>query len=151
MMNEKAEKVTGGCLCGAVRYESSEPPYNVGYCHCRMCQKALGNLFCAYAFFLTDKIRFTTGQPKFYQSSDIAERGFCPNCGTPLMFRYFGSDHYTIHVGSLDHPEEVRPNEHSGIESQVPWLTIHDDLPRMRTEDLPSYIEAKSSVNQEDK
>jgi hypothetical protein len=116
-----------------------------------MCQKALGNLFCAYAFFLTDKFRFTTGQPKFYQSSDVAERGFCPNCGTPLIFRYSGSDHYAIQVGSLDHPEEVRPNEHTGIESQVPWLTIHDDLPRMRTEDFPSYIAAKSSANQEDK
>jgi len=54
-MNDE-EKTTGGCLCGAVRYESTKPPIWVGYCHCRMCQKAYGNLFGIFAAFSVDTL-----------------------------------------------------------------------------------------------
>ncbi len=138
-MRTKSEKVTGGCLCGAVRYESSEPPYQSGYCHCRMCQKSLGNVVGPYVFFYKSTFRFTRGEPKFYKSSDIAERGFCANCGSPIVFHLVGSDHYSIWIGTLDHPENVQPTEHWGIESQVPWFKIDDDLPRGHTDDIPWY------------
>ena len=59
----------GGCLCGAVRYEATEPPQEVGYCHCRMCQKWTGNVFMAYAKFRSAAFWFTQGEPNFYQSS----------------------------------------------------------------------------------
>ncbi len=50
-MSDKTTPITGGCMCGAVRYEATEPPQKVGYCHCRMCQKWTGNLFFPYAMF----------------------------------------------------------------------------------------------------
>ena len=51
--------VTGGCLCGRVRYEADEAPSRTHYCHCRMCQRHFGNAFGMYTSFLTDRLRFT--------------------------------------------------------------------------------------------
>ena len=73
-------------------------------------------------------------EPKFYKSSDIAERGFCTNCGSWLIYRAFNTDWIDVNSGSLDHPEDFPPKYHSGVESQVQWLSSNDDLPRMRTE-----------------
>ncbi len=148
-MSDKTMPITGGCMCGAVRYEATEPPQEVGYCHCRMCQKCTGNLFHSYAAFRGAASRITQGEPKFYKSSAWLERGFCANCGTPVCDRYLkGSDRVYASIGSLDHPEDWPPSAHWGIESQVPWLVIHDDLPRMRTEEDPEFIAVKAAVEQ---
>ena len=143
-------KITGGCLCEAVRYEVTQPPDDdVGYCHCRMCQKALGGLFGYFVAFTGAKIgetfQFTHGEPKFYRSSEWAERGFCANCGTPLVMR--DSDTIGVMIGSLDHPEDYPPEAHSGIESQVPWLKFDDDLPRWRKEDDPYFVAATQATD----
>ena len=106
-MGEKMMPVTGGCLCGAVRYEASQPPQRAEYCHCRMCQKHTGSAFGVYAAIRAESFRITLGEPKFYKSSDIAERGFCADCGSSLMNRYFDPDNSDVWVGvgTLDHPE----------------------------------------------
>ena len=91
--------VTGGCLCGAVRYEADEPPHHVEYCHCRMCQKHSGSAFGVSAAFRADSFRITRGAPKFYKSSDISERGFCADCGSSLIDRYFDPDDPYVWVG----------------------------------------------------
>ncbi len=107
-MENKTMPITGGCMCGAVRYEATEPPERVGYCHCRMCQKWTGNLFMLGAGFRSAAFRFTQGEQKFYQSSAWLERGFCANCGTPVCDHYLkGSDHMFAMVGSLDHPHRA--------------------------------------------
>ena len=144
------EKITGGCLCGAVRYEVSQLPDDVvGYCHCRMCQKALGALFGCFVIFtgpnIGDTFKFVGEEPKYYRSSEWAERGFCPECGTPLVFR--DSEGCGVMIGSLDHPEDFPPTSHSGIEGQVPWLKIDDNLPRWRTEDDPYFIAATKATD----
>ena len=141
-MVEETSPITGGCFCGAVRYAASEPPIEAGYCHCRMCQRALGNVISAWVMFRRSAFRFTRGAPKYDKSSDLADRGFCSDCGTPLPGR--SDDAFVgVQVGTLDHPENVRPTGHWGIESQVPWLTIDDDLPRLRTEDDPDFVQPK--------
>jgi hypothetical protein len=76
-MSDDAEPVAGGCLCGAFRYESSEEPYAVAYCHCNSCKKALGSVLGMAAFFHGEAFRFTKGKPKVRQSSEVAERAFC--------------------------------------------------------------------------
>ena len=146
--NEMAEKprvpVTGGCLCGAIRYESTEAPELVGYCHCRMCQKATGGLFLSFADFAGETFRFTSGEPRYYRSSEIATRGFCPECGTPITFTYDGDTGPAVGVGTLDHPEDWPPTwEHSGIESKVPWYQICDDLPQTNTEESEFLKDAR--------
>ena len=105
-----------------------------------------------FATFRGKAFRFTRGEPKFYKSSAWAKRGFCETCGTPLVMYYIhGPDAADpgVLIGSLDHPEDWPPiSSHVGIESQIPWDTIHDDLPRMRTEDDPDFVAAKAAVNQ---
>lgn len=151
-MADSAITHTGGCLCGAVRYETTSAPSEVGYCHCRMCQKALGSVFGVFAVFPHDSFRFTTGVPTFYRSSPPKQRSFCPTCGSPLTM--WNADaairrHVAIMVGTLDNLELFSPAEHggnhSGIESAVTWLHIDDGLPRWRTEDDPLFIKASDT------
>jgi len=144
-MSEKTLPVTGGCLCGAVCFQASEPPSYIGHCHCRMCQKASGGVSILWVCFIGEdrrkegSLRFTNGEPKYYKSSDWLERAFCPNCGSPLGVRT-RRGHRSVMIGNLDHPEDWPPNEvHAGIESQRPWNVIHDDRPRWRTEDDPDF------------
>ncbi len=144
-MSDKTMPITGGCLCGAVRFEASEPPEWVGHCHCRMCQKAYGQPSGIFAGFGSGVVRFTKGEPKYYKSSAWLERAFCADCGSPLGAR--DATGHGVMVGPLDHPEEWPPTEpHSGIESQIPWDIIHDDLGSCRTEDDPVFIAAKEAA-----
>ena len=145
-MNEKTLPITGGCLCRAVRYESAEAPVDVSYCHCRMCQLSCGNPYFLGAFILKKTFRFTRGEPKFYRSSDWGERGFCPECGTPLLMRDL-TDTHAIYIATLDHPEEWPPTLcHSGVESRIPWDTIHDDLPQWSTESDPELNASQAAL-----
>lgn len=124
----------GGCLCGAVRFEVTAAPSSVDYCHCRMCQRVSGSVVTSWAEFKEEEFRCTQGQIKYYQSSRYAERGFCANCGSSLVARSLAGGKVVVMTGSFDHPGEFRPdNAHCGIESQVPWLKIDDDLPRKTT------------------
>ena len=129
-MGDASDKITGGCMCGVVRYEADEPPTTGSYCHCRMCQRIYGNLFGTFAIFRRSAFRVTRGEPKFYKSSEIAD------CGTPLIMSLFGRDSIAAMVGSLDRPEDAQPKKHMGIESQISWLAIDDDLPRMSTDEV---------------
>jgi len=146
-MAEKTMLITGGCLCGAVRYEAVGAPFRAGYCHCRRCQRALGNLFGPSVMFKHEKFRLAKGEPKWWEGR-LANRGFCQECGGPIAFQYRGAGHITIWVGSLDRPEDFRPEAHWGIESRHSWVDIHPHLPGYRTEEYSSYLEAKSLSDQ---
>ena len=133
-------KLAGGCLCGAMRYECATDLSDVHYCHCRSCQKAFGNVFAVFGSLPVAALSFTQGTPRLYRSTPFAERGFCGTCGTPLTFRYLRSDWIAISIGSLDRPDKVRPEIHWGIDSRMPWLTMHDGLPRKPIEGDPEYM-----------
>ena len=135
--NDRQPALTGGCQCGAVRYALYSAPISADICHCRMCQRALGNVFAAFAGVGLDDFAWTRGVPASYRSSSIVERGFCGHCGTPLSFRYLETDKISVTIGSLDQPARVRPTEQVGIESCVPWLHEALALPGKRTEDDP--------------
>lgn len=137
--------LTGGCQCGAVRFRATMLPSDVSYCHCRMCQRAVGNLFATFAMFAKDRVEWTRGEPAVFASSSAAERGFCRACGTPLFFRYNASRNIELTVGSLDHPEALTPKHHYGIESRVPWHVIGDALPRRATDPDSRYLEGAVS------
>jgi hypothetical protein len=138
--HESAVELSGGCLCGAIRYRCTTHLIDVHYCHCRLCQKAFGNVFAVFGSLPRRALIFTRGNPRHYRSTPFAERGFCEACGTPLTFRYLRSDWIAVSIGSLDHPEAARPDMHWGIESQVPWLCVADDLPRKPIEGDPEYL-----------
>ena len=135
MMSKQTLPLTGGCLCGSVRYAATELPSDVNYCHCRMCQKWSGSAMVVAAEFPHHAVTFSKKQPEIYKSSDIGERGFCADCGSPLFFRYLEKKTIYMAVGTLDHPENAPPRIHTCVDTQVPWLSIDDDLPRESSED----------------
>lgn len=131
---------TGGCQCGAVRYEVRSPLEMVHYCHCRMCQRAVGNAFTLLAGAPRDRLVWLRNEPKQFDSSSLAQRGFCEACGTPISVAFHESQFTWLMVGTLDRPELAVPEHHYGIESAIPWLHIVDDLPREPTLDDPRYM-----------
>ena len=124
---------TGGCQCGAVSYALNAKPFSADFCHCRMCQRAVGNVFATLAPVHKDRIRWPKGPPAFFRSSSAAQRGFCRDCGTPLTFAYKGKPYLSVTLGSLDDPELVPITGHWGVQSKVSWLKLCDGLPERAT------------------
>jgi hypothetical protein len=133
-MSPWGKRLTGGCQCGAVRYQLATSPLRASICHCRMCQKACGQPFMAFTFVKTPDLRWTRGAPSVFRSSNMAQRGFCSACGTPLTYQ-FHSDAIAVMTGSLDDPTVAPPTEQYGVESMVPWCATIGGLPRIRTDD----------------
>ena len=131
------QPITGGCQCGAVRYALSEPLKHMHFCHCRMCQRAVGGPFAALGSVPRAALTWTRGSPGWFASSSVARRGFCAACGTPLSFEYLSSKRINLTLCSLDDPAAFPPAQHFGIESQQPWLHLADDWPRTATLDEP--------------
>jgi hypothetical protein len=127
-------RLTGGCQCGAVRYQWVEPPQYASVCYCRMCQKASGQPFMALTGGKRETLRFTRGAPSIFKSSDKGERGFCNKCGTPLTYRFEGTGNISVTMNSLDDPEAMRPSKQYGVESKVSWCDTIGALPAERTE-----------------
>ncbi len=129
--------IEGGCLCGAIRYSSQLAPYEVGYYHCRLCQRSSGAPVSAWASFPLEAFRYTRGTPKLFKSSEHGQREFCGDCGSQLLFRDTVSlKTVDINIGTLDEPNQVKPEYHIWTESQFEWFDIADDLPRHR-QDVP--------------
>ncbi len=141
-MAEETLTLRGGCQCGAVRYALRVENHDAYYCHCRMCQKAFGNLFGAFFAVPPRDVEWERGGPAYFHSSKIARRGFCRECGTPLTFEYLGAERkMDLTVGSLDEPGRMRPVGHFGAESIVEPFFTDDGLPRLRTEDSEEFVE----------
>lgn len=141
--------VTGGCICGSVRYEINAPAISTGYCHCSCCRKFSGSAVNAWTAFPVSAVRFLYEEPDYFPTTPIAERGFCSKCGTSLTYKLMQpreTAYLVIHTSSLDQPENFAPSVHSGIESKLPWFDILDDLPRTRSADSRVLQEAWSSV-----
>ena len=129
-------RLTGGCQCGAVRYRLDAEPTGANICHCRMCQKASGGAVHGLRRRPARELVWTRGAPKVFASSAVAERGFCPECGTPLTYRILGRDRISVTIGSLDHPAAVAPAMQYGVESRLPWLDSISSLPAARHRSL---------------
>ena len=142
-------RITGGCQCGAVRYEIDGPLENPHICHCRMCQKAFGNYFAALVGTPRENLHWTKGHPSHFRSSDAVLRGFCRDCGTPLTFAYDHSKRIAVSIGSLDDPSIVTPQCQYGIEARLPAFAHMHELPSTRTEDdIPADMMAKLKSRQ---
>jgi len=133
-MDARGPVAVGGCQCGAVRYAFFAPLENAHVCHCRMCQRATGGVFASLAGGSPDNFAWTRGKPAFFASSNLAQRAFCDQCGTPLSFRYnLPTARMYVTIGSLDRPEEVTLVKQYGIESRLPWVKFCDGVPEEPT------------------
>lgn len=126
-MNLKA--ITGGCLCGSLRYEAAGEPYNITHCHCADCRKGSGAAFVTWASFRRDDFQFTAGDPSEINFSG-KHRLFCAHCGTPLAFTTGpDAEEVDVTVCSFDQPEIQAPGDHTWVEDKLPWVQLDDDLP----------------------
>jgi hypothetical protein len=107
-------QVTGGCLCGALRFTATGQPYRVGICHCMDCRKNHGTPFHASAIFPEDAVALT-GIWHSYQ-----DRSFCPTCGSQV-FAHIG-DEIGINLGAFDAPDQFRPTYELWMIRREGWL-----------------------------
>jgi hypothetical protein len=124
--------ITGGCLCGNLRYEARGDPLWVGYCYCRWCQRHSGAPFLVWVLFDTGNLLWTRGTLATYASSREVERGFCLRCGSTLTFARPRRKEISVSSGSLDEPNLIEPQVHLFTDHQVAWLHIADRLPRYK-------------------
>ncbi len=124
---------SGGCQCGKVRYRVSGPLTNPHICHCRMCQKAAGNFFMPLVNAQKPDVEWTRGRPAYFKSSDAVRRGFCAECGTPLVFETIKAKHLNVTIGSLDDPAAIKPVTQDGVEARLAWFGKLPQLPEVFT------------------
>lgn len=126
-----AVTLTGGCLCGQVRYRIEGAPRLVSHCHCSKCRRAGGAAFVTWLTVRLECFSVTQGEPHRRASSDHGWRAFCPACGSQLTS---GSSRYAKYVevtaGSLDEPGSVVPERHVYWPDRLPWIRADDGLPR---------------------
>ena len=116
---------SGGCQCGAVRFRVGRLG-RPSICHCRMCQKAFGAF---YGPLVTGhEVVWTRGKPRHFQSSNLARRGFCGDCGTPLTYEYDGG--VELAIGAFDDPGVAAPVIQVNEASRLPFVDDLSGLPK---------------------
>jgi hypothetical protein len=135
------EKVTGGCTCGRVRYAVPISDHDAYLCHCRMCQRSSGSVSLALKNVKAAEVAWEH-EPDWYDSSAIAVRPYCRECGTSLGFKFKeGSENMDLTVASFDDASGFVPKHHFGAESMHrAWLNT-EGLPEMRTGDYDKLVQ----------
>ena len=134
------ERMTGGCACGRVRFDARIEDDEAYLCHCRMCQRATGGVSIAFKNVKKAEVSWER-EPNWYESSPIARRPYCRECGTSLGFLYPDSDNMDLTVGAFDDPSRFRPKHHFGAESMHrAWINT-EGLPEMRTQDHQKLVD----------
>ena len=127
-------RVSGGCLCGAVRFEAEGEPFQETFCHCTICRRASGASPVAWVTFPADGFRYTRGAAKTFRSSDHGHRFFCGDCGSPLYVQVSTRpDLVGLRVGTLDDPSGFRAEADIFVKSAQPWDYMNPALPKYDT------------------
>jgi hypothetical protein len=126
-------KFSGGCACGAIRYEIDADPIMGLHCQCRACQRASGAGHSSFMGFPKAAMRMT-GEPHWHErpadSGNRVRQGFCTKCGSPVVGGSTGfPDMVTVMATSLDDPKRFTPNMVVFTKSAQPWDPIDTSLP----------------------
>ncbi len=123
--------LTGGCLCGDVRYELDGKIFHETNCHCSTCRRASGAPMVSWFSVARSQVRWLRTLPARYRSSTRATRSFCSRCGTALTYEADAyPDEIDITTCSLDNPELVPPKDHTHMSSRLSWVKLNDGLPQ---------------------
>jgi len=126
--------LTGGCLCGAVRFEVTEPLVSAVYCHCTRCQRRTGSAAAASARIVPGSLRIVQGAElvRAYEPPDGFAKDFCGACGSALWARNPADPrHLAVRLGTFDGDPGIRPSARQFVAYAAPWEPIPDDgLPR---------------------
>ncbi len=126
--------LSGGCACGAIRYEvRKEPEFSI-ICQCRQCQRISGSGYAAQ-FAVSTEATTLQGDVKFHMltadDGNTVSSGFCPNCGSPILKKTSGYPQYLFfHAATLDDPSVYKPQMVVYSESKQPWDHVDPSLPR---------------------
>lgn len=135
-------EITGGCLCGAVRYRATAQPVTTRICWCRLCQYIGAGSATVNVCFPSDAIT-VTGETRDYRSvadsGNVMHRRFCPACGTHLFSEAEARPHLIyVRAGTLDDPEVARPEVTIWTSRAPSWACIDDDIPQLEGQAAPA-------------
>ena len=136
--------MTGGCGCGAVRFEIAEPFLSAGYCHCTRCQRRTGTASSANARAAPGAVRVVQGteQLRGWAPEGGREKVFCARCGSALFSCEPGTADYTgVRLGAIDGDPGIRPQSRMFVAYAASWEPIPDD-------GLPRFDEARTGYEQ---
>ena len=124
--------ITGGCLCGQVRYEARGEPGGMGFCYCADCRKASGSGFIPFMGFPASVLTITGRTHQFHSPAlggSTATRNSCPDCGGLVFGGIHGvHDSHTIYAGSLDDPSQFRPTLAIFVRDKPDWVAMPEGL-----------------------
>lgn len=123
--------LTGGCHCGAIRYEVEGEPIHAALCHCTDCRRSAGAPMVCWTLFSNENFRVTQGEAALYASSEHARRHFCPVCGTGLFYTndQIFPNQTDIQSATLDTPDAIRPGAHIQVAERIAWMEDAGSLP----------------------
>ncbi len=134
-MSDPSIPLTGGCNCGAVRFELTETPLRAGYCHCTRCQRRTGTAASPSAIADAGTFRIVSGEDHIrrWNAGDGATKAFCGTCGSALFGQHpENPETINVRMGSFDGDPGVRPMGRLHVASAAVWEPIPDDgLPRL--------------------
>jgi hypothetical protein len=139
--------LTGGCGCGAIRYEVSAMPLLVYACHCTECQRRSGSAFALNMPVATRTFRIVKGAPKAWRNAGASGTAttswFCGDCGGRIYGERDGRpESMTIRAGTLDDTSWLRPAGHFFMRSAQPWETVDGDCYEAAPEDFRPLAKA---------
>ncbi|MDQ4029903.1 MAG: GFA family protein [Actinomycetota bacterium] len=132
--------LTGGCLCGGVRFEVMEPLVSASYCHCTRCQRRTGTAASPQARIVPESLRVLAGDEllRAYEPGDGFAKVFCSACGSALWSRHPQDGAImSVRLGAFDSDPGIRPAYRQYVAYAAPWEPIPDD-------GLPRYPESRS-------
>ncbi len=128
MTDEESNVITGGCFCGAVRYEVKGQLRGVINCHCSQCTKFNGN-FGAHSKALKSSVNIIKSAGlRWYKVSDVARRGFCQECGSGLFWDNIEQNAFGIISGTIDYPTSLETIGHIFVKDKSDFYEITDDI-----------------------
>lgn len=125
-------KLTGGCHCGAIRYEVEGEPLTHALCHCSDCRRHSGAPMVGWTMYPHQAVTITKGEPQVYESSQHGRRQFCPTCGTGLFYTNAEVLPGLIDIQSAtyDQPDVVPARIHIQVAERIGWMEHAHELPK---------------------
>lgn len=122
---------SGGCHCGAIRYEADGEPLTHALCHCVDCRRHAGAPMVGWTMYPATAVRVVKGSPRVYASSENGRRQFCADCGTGLFYvnEVMLPGIVDIQSSTADAPESIPAICHIQVAERIPWMATAHDLP----------------------
>lgn len=123
--------ITGGCHCGAIRYQAEGEAITHALCHCTDCRRHAGAPMVSWTMYPRDAVEVTKGEPKIYESSANGRRHFCPDCGTGLFYTntVMLPGIIDIQSATYDNPDAVPARAHIQVAERIRWMERAHELP----------------------